>query len=762
MNWVLGFLLASTLIGHGDGTGSRASQAFATPDRLPELATPVALPDVHVGGWIGRRIDASEVHRLLVVDTGSLLAGYRHKPGSHPWIGEHIGKWMHAATLAWAYNGDVRLRRKLDQAVADLIATQEADGYLGTYLPAQRFGLFDGADWDVWSHKYNLIGLLTYYQYTGNRPALNACRRVGDLLVRTFRPGGRSILSAGTHMGMAATSVLEPVVLLYRFTADERYLQFAHEIVKAWDEPGGPRILDTLLTVGRVDKTANGKAYEMLSNLVGLCELARASGNQNYLQAPLNAWHDIVSKRLYITGSASRGEHFGNDFDLPNGASSSICETCVTVTWMQLNLQLLRLTGDAKFANEFEKSLYNHLAAAQNPRGDDWCYYTPLQGIKPYDSGITCCHSSGPRGLALAPEVAYLRSGSTVFVNTFESSTARLTIGKHSVYVQQASGFPTKGRSALRFHVPASTAFELRVRLAPWMLQPSFAVNSHPVAVKQRLGWAVVPIRTWHCTETVTLTYGLKAQLAAGSHGNAGLSALTFGPFVMAYDSARNPAKPNASNVGFASPYDCSIATDMSAKVRVMSAIGALRATFVPFADAGSTGGSYRVWLPAPGKLNVSRLSLLAGGHESRSRVGNVRGSILGDGDESYVVTFDGTRAELDWFGVELDKPVTVSVVEFTAGPIFHDGGWFDTRRGKPLVQVRQHAGGAWVTIAEIKAYPETTEADCSTLSDEQRRTFRVDLARRVQVVGIRVIGRPASGDNPRQAFSSCASLRAY
>ena len=99
-----------------------------------------------------------------------MLAGYRKRPGNHPWIGEHVGKWLHAATLAWAYTGDAALRAKLDRVAAELIACQEPDGYLGTYLPEKRFGRYEGADWDVWSHKYNLIGLLTYYQYTGNRP----------------------------------------------------------------------------------------------------------------------------------------------------------------------------------------------------------------------------------------------------------------------------------------------------------------------------------------------------------------------------------------------------------------------------------------------------------------------------------------------------------------------------------------------------------------------------------------------------------------
>ena len=200
---------------------------------------------------------------------------------------------------------------------ADLIACQEPDGYLGTYVPEKRFGLYEEADWDVWSHKYNLIGLLTYYQYTGNAPAL--C-----LLPQDGRPADRHVSGQEEHSrGWNARrhgrdQRLEPVVLLYRFTGDKRYLEFARYIVKAWDEPGGPAIAASLRAGKGVNKTANGKAYEMLSNLVGLCELARATGDRGLLVPVQNAWSDIVENRLYLTGSASAGEVFRDDHVLPN------------------------------------------------------------------------------------------------------------------------------------------------------------------------------------------------------------------------------------------------------------------------------------------------------------------------------------------------------------------------------------------------------------------------------------------------------------
>ncbi len=579
------------------------------PAAMPDVAELLSPSAIHIDGWLGERIARNEKNRLLVVDIGPLLAGYHKRPGSHPWIGEHIGKWMHAATLAWVYTRDPALREKLDCAAANLIACQEPDGYLGTYIPAKRFSLSNGADWDVWSHKYNLIGLLTYYEYTGNTAALDACRRMGDLLIATF-PAKKSILAAGTHMGMAATSVLEPIVLLYRATGERRYLDFAQYIVKSWDEPGGPKILTTLLSTKQVQKTANGKAYEMLSNLVGLCELARATDDRRMLEAVVNAWQDIVAKRLYFTGSASSFEHFHDDFLLPNGVTSNICETCVTTTWIQLNLQLLRLTGKAKYGDEIERALYNHLAAAQHPRGDDWCYYTALEGKKQFDKQITCCHSSGPRGMALAPQAAYLRShdssGDTLLVSTFETSRATIMLGGQRVTVEQSSEFPHKGTSLLTLRLKKSAAFAVKFRLPEWALPADWSCGKDGA---REGGWVACRKQLWKDGDVIHLKFHLSGKLVKGEHGNANRAALTWGPFVLAYDDHLSHEYPPAETLRL---IDAPLVPEMASaspleNLQFAATVGStggnkpVVALFVPFASAGANGSNYRVWLRAPG-----------------------------------------------------------------------------------------------------------------------------------------------------------------
>jgi DUF1680 family protein len=75
----------------------------------------------------------------------------------------------------------------------------------------------------------------------------------------------------------------------------------------------------------------------------------------------------------------------------------------VTVASLQMTRHLLAPTGEARYAEEPDQTVLNHLSAAQRPGGPGWAYYTPLQGNRVVGGGISCCISSGPRGMALVP-----------------------------------------------------------------------------------------------------------------------------------------------------------------------------------------------------------------------------------------------------------------------------------------------------------------------------------------------------------------------
>ncbi len=748
------------------------SAAEITP--LPEKV-PCAVPDkqdfqipdrVQLTGWLGTRLTANEANRLVKVDTDRLLEGYRKRPGRQSWDGEHVGKWLHAATLAWVNTGDPALLAKLDATAAELCKCQLADGYLGTYLAKDRW-----TEWDVWAHKYNLIGLLTYTRYTGNTAPLATCTRMADLLCKTFGDGTgqRDIITAGHHAGMAPTSVLEPMVLLYRFTGEKRYLDFCTYILRAWEQPNGPHIVSRLLELKRVDKVGNAKAYEMLSCLNGALELYRTTGDKKLLAACEHAWQDIVKKRLYLTGAASYREHFHDDFDLPN--VNNVGETCVTVTWLQFNVQLLRLTGEAKFAEQLERVAYNQLLGAQKPDGSAWGYYVQMEGKKPYSATLDghCCLSSGPRGVASLPTFALTTDAEGLVINFLDAGTGHLTLRDGTpVTVKLETRFPAEGRVRINVGLATSKEFSIKLRLPEGNRESSLTPSADVEC--DRSGYTVLR-REWKQSDAIELKLKATPRLVVGNHLNQGKVALCYGPLVLAADEALLAAEGQSLNtIAIAKPDLAALAltpepapaefkTWPGAQVFRFNAVTRrggkpISIRLVPFADAGMTGARYKVWLPLAGQPSAN---VLLDGIESRSRQGNQNGSINDDDPGSFAVTFDGKSAKEDWFAVTLDAPASIRRIVFAHAKNFHDGGWFI---GKPMVQSQREKNGVWETIGTFSDYPATTATDGKKLRSGQ--TFTLKLPEAVKAVAVRVIGVPASGDNPKQAFASCAELQAF
>ena len=731
-------------------------QDFQQPDHL------------HLTGWIGSRVEANERNRLVLMDPNRLLVSYRKRPGGQEWDGEHVGKWLHAATLAWVNTCDPELRKKLDYTATELVKCQLADGYLGTYTDNNRW-----TDWDVWAHKYSLLGLVTYVRFTGNMEVLPACRKLADLLCNTFgdTPGKRDLI-AGHHVGLAPGSVLEPMVLLYRLTGEPRYLDFAKYVLRAYEQPNGPKIVSRLLELKRVDKVGNGKAYEMLSCINGILEMYRTTGDPKLLVACRNAWQDIVDKRLYITGAASYGETFHDDFDLPN--VNNVGETCVTTTWLQFNAQLLRLTGEARFAEQLERVVLNQLFGAQKPDGSAWGYYVQMEGTKPYRGSIDghCCLSSGPRGVALIPTFAASVDADGVVVNLYDAGTATLTLrdDKTTVVLTTETIYPSDGKIFITVDTASVAPFAFKARIPAWCRESSVKVNGQPVDVRTGDdGYAAIK-RIWAKGDKVELNFKLEPRVIVGDHKNEGKVAVMYGPLVLAADEAML----GTSGLQLSA---VSVSTDLTAlavspepapdtfqswphaQVFHLSAVvrgKPVETRLIPFADAGCHGENYKVWLF---QYAGSKGDVLLDGSETRSRQGNADGSIIDGNVNTYVVTFDGQAAAEDWYAVTLE-PLTIARVLYAHGETFHDGGWFDASAGKPRIQIQTSKDGAWEDAGELKDYPATTGTHAVALHPGD--VFTCQLAAPVKAFGVRVIGKPACGDSPKQAFSSCGDLQAF
>ncbi len=575
-----------------------------SPRSVADRFTPADPGAVQLQGFLGERCQKNERARLLTKNETELLGGFQQRPGKQAWVGEHVGKWLHAATLAWRYTKDAELKAKLDRVAAALVAAQQADGYLGTYAEGQHWAMGKEQSWDVWVHKYDLIGLTTYATYSGNTTALDAARRAADLLIKTFgREGALDINQRSTHVGMASGSVMEPMVLLYRATNDGRYLDFARLLAEKWEVANGPKIISTLTNQKSVQQTANAKAYEMLSCLVGLCELYRATGDAKYLTPAVNAWRDIVANQLLITGSGSSKEHWTAPHEFLSSMQNEVAETCVTVTWIQLNQQLLRLTGEARYAEELEKTYYNHLAAAQRPDGAAWAYFTALDGQKPYKTEQNCCTSSGPRGWAMLPAVAYMTSEDGIVINFLATGTASLKVEGETVHIRQQTAYPADGGVAITVTVPKPMKFTLRVRVPAWSAIAGF---------KTKPGDYYVLRQTWSRTQTIALEFSVPTRVVSGEGRNAGKLAVLRGPQVLVVDAQFNPGlTPQSAAISVRPP-------QLKPSVRYRDADGGpvyempavvtqdtesykagerITLRLVPFAAAGAGGSQFSVWL---------------------------------------------------------------------------------------------------------------------------------------------------------------------
>ena len=574
-------------------------------DAVADIYRPQISEHQKLTGLLANRMRVNLEGRLLQVDQKALLEGFQKRPGAQAWIGEHAGKFLDAAASAYTYTQDRRLRELMDHMVTELVATQEPDGYLGTYSADKRW-----TGWDVWVHKYDLLGLLSYYRVTGSPAALNAAKKIGDLLDRTFGDGAgkRDIIQSGEHVGMAATSVLEPMVYLYRYTGDPHYLEFCKYIIRSWDQPNGPKIIASLDATSSVFQTANGKAYEMLSNLVGLVEFYRLTGDETYLRPATTAWKDIYEKRLYISGTTSSAEHFTADNVLPADEEAHVGEGCVTVTWMQLTLELLRITGQAQYAEQLERTVYNQLLAAQDAKTGNICYFTPLNGKKDATRGISCCVSSEPRGISLIPEATWGRYGRGIAINLYSGGHAEFVLRRRGmVRLYSETSYPTTGEVLLHIEPDHNLQFPLRLRVPEWTR--SFVVDVGGSHIFGTPGRFMTINREWKKGDAVKIAIDMTTRVLSGAPTYSTEIAIQRGPQLLALEAALNPSVADLADAGpeSANPVDLKLTEDGNvlpgswAGDQAYSIAGEYKQKpakliLVPFADAKQ----YRVWMKRP------------------------------------------------------------------------------------------------------------------------------------------------------------------
>lgn len=540
-----------------------------------------------------------------------------------PWSGEFAGKYLTGAVQLLRLTGSAPLRQRIARVVARLAELQDPDGYLGPYPKAERMALWDStaneSTWDLWNHYHLMLGLLLWFEDTGDRRAFACARAIADLVCARFLETGTAIVDLSykysTEMNHA---VLHGLALLHRITGTEAYLRMAEAVVGEFrlrdrdGEPAGDYVRQAL--AGAEFHHTPRPRWESLHALMGLAELYYATGNPDYRTTVERFWWSILRHDRHNNGGFSSGEGaVGNPYD-----PGSI-ETCCTVAWIAYGVEILRLTGNSIVADELELSTLNQVVGYQFRDGGPCTYDTPMDGRRisavehvqwqrlPGSEQMICCTANGPRGFGMISDWALMRDGDGLVLNWYGPSTMAARVGETPVTLTQETEYPRAGRVRLTVDPEAPLSCALKLRIPYWSAKTAVSVNGSPVSGVTP-GCYLNLERTWRPGDVVELDLDLSPRYWTGERECAGKVSVYAGPLLMALRAG--PDAAGAASDLDAVPIDPAElsrrASTPAASAEVSQAQAVLQAehaghtiTLEDFGTVGAGGDAYRSWLPA-------------------------------------------------------------------------------------------------------------------------------------------------------------------
>jgi uncharacterized protein len=506
---------------------------------------------LRIGGFLGNRMDLCLHNRVIAQDADLLIKPFREKSdGKWGFRNDFWGRWYTSAILGYIYAPDPEIYNIIDAAVKGLMQTQSPDGYIGTYPSEYQLG-----DWDVWGTKRVLLGLIANYNLTKDKHVLDAAQHAADYLINEVTGEGVNLAATGWNgwKGLPPSSVLNPIAQLYRITGKKSYLNFANDIIKSWDSPNiltptGLRLIQQATAgVPLWEMSGAPKAYEMMECFMGIAEMYRITADPQYLEACKHLVNSIIREELMIVGSASVAEIWCHGKMRQSEPLFQSMETCVTVSWMELLYQMLCLTGESKYADQLEISLYNGILGAMTPRGDWWAYYSGMMGERVLthqqfpDMMMSCCLASGPNGLMLTPSWSVMSSSRGVTLNLYGNISSKIkTPSGQAASLEMESDYPADGRVDMLINLPRMEEFAIDMRIPEWSKNTVIKINGNNYEGDIIPGTYVSVKRQWTNQDRIELITDMRAEVVRAPSG-IGDAAIQRGPVVLAFDSRLVP-----------------------------------------------------------------------------------------------------------------------------------------------------------------------------------------------------------------------------
>jgi hypothetical protein len=493
-----------------------------------------------------------------------------------------VFKVLEGACYSLIETPDPALRHYVDSLVTLIAAAQEDDGYLYTTRTIDPVNMAPGAGRERWidervSHELYNVGhmyeaAVAHYEATGSKAFLEIALKNAELINKEFGWGRREIAPGHQEIEIG-------LVKLYRCTGEKKWLDLAQFFLDVRGRRGDYK----LHPMGSRFDVYNDSVYFQMHKPVleqteavghavrgaymytAMADVSEETGYNRYLEASQKIWNDVTAGKIYITGgigSKEHGEAFGEPFELPN--MTAYTETCASVANVFWNHRLYRATGEAKYIDVLERTLYNGLISGIGSDGCHFFYPNPLESDGSFERAgwfdCSCCPVNVARFMPAMEQYIWSESDDGVNVNLFIGSEARLNTSGGEVFVRQTTDFPWKGDVKINVDPDnQGSSFRLRIRVPVWIgdaplegglysyIIPEkgkmgIKVNGKKITPEVEKGFAVID-RKWSKGDVVDVTLPLEPRFMAARQevkADSGRISVGIGPMVYCLEEADN------------------------------------------------------------------------------------------------------------------------------------------------------------------------------------------------------------------------------
>ena len=451
--------------------------------------------------------------------------------------GHSLGHWLSAASTMYAVSNDAQLKEKLDYAVSKMAEYQAVcgTGFVGGWVPgdfekAIKSGNMNVSGFDLsgyWVPWYSIHkiyqGLVDAYTLTGNEQALEVVCKFADWAKNLT--DNLTDAQFASMLGCEYGGMNEVMCELYTITGNEDYFNLALRFCES-------AILDPL--AAGEDRLQGKHANTQIPKVIGAAAVYEEDETyENYRKAAEFFYDTVVNNRSYCIGGNSNYEHFGTVTEEVLGTQT--CETCNTYNMMRLAEHLYAWKHDASYMDYYEKALFNHILASQDPESGMKTYFmsTTPGHFKVYstlENSFWCCVGSGMENPGRYTRNIYYQDGNDFYVNQFISSS--VTWAQKGLTISQQTNYPYEDTTVITIDKGNAEA-AINVRIPAWIADAAtITINDEePVSVTEA-GYCTLS-RTWNEGDTITvkLPMGLHIYTARDSVNKV---SFMYGPVVLA------------------------------------------------------------------------------------------------------------------------------------------------------------------------------------------------------------------------------------